>query len=78
MNPELAFFDEGAAGFLTASNLLLAIQLIGCTLAFVYVAWVCVASYNEWGESEISGGQMLTTWFRAIAALMVLLYLFTT
>jgi hypothetical protein len=78
MTPEIQWFNDGAAGFLTAASLMLAIQLIGCSLAISYVAWVCVASYNEWGNQEISGSEMFVTWFRCIAALMVLLYLFTT
>tara|TARA_R110001592_G_scaffold316364_1_gene592800 strand:+ start:37336 stop:37572 length:237 start_codon:yes stop_codon:yes gene_type:complete len=78
MNQELMWFDEGAGGVITAAGLSLAIQLIGCALAISYLAWVCIASYNEWGKEEISGGDMLITWFRSVAVLMVLLYLFTT
>lgn len=77
MNPVLAWFDEGAAGFLTAASLSLAIQLIGCAIAITYLAWVWVAAYTEWGNEDIRSGEMFVIWCRSIIALMVLLYLFT-
>lgn len=71
------FFDEGAGGFLTAASLNVGVQMIGVTLALLYMVFVAISAYREWGNERIKAGDLTFLVFRALAALMVLLYLFT-
>lgn len=68
-------FDTGANGFITADDVLLAVQAIGATAVFIWAAWVLLKSYNDWAAGKIKGGQMLFVWARAVFLMMVLLFL---
>lgn len=68
-------FDTGANSFVTVDDSLLAIQGIGATAVFVWVAWILLKSYQDWAVVRIKGSQMLFIWGRAFFLMMVLLYL---
>jgi|CEGF01.1.fsa_nt_gi hypothetical protein len=68
-------FNTGANGFLTADSVLFAAQSIGATLMFIWVAWVCLQAYQDYGNEQIKSSQMIFLWFRAVFALSVVLYL---
>lgn len=72
---QAAAFFEGTGDFFTAANLLLAIQGIGATAVFSYVAWLCVRAYDDYGEEEITAKDMVIIWLRGVLVMMVLLYL---
>ena len=71
-----ADFDTGANGFITADDALLAVQVIGATIVFIWAAWVLLKSYQDWAAGNIKGGQMLFVWARIVFLMMILLFLF--
>lgn len=70
-----AAFEEGAGGFLTADLLLEAIQAIGATAVFIYIAWICFRAYNDYGAEQITAKDMVVVWGRSLFVMLVLLYL---
>ncbi len=68
---ERAAFQEGAGGFLTAGDLLIAIQGIGVTAALTYVSWLCICAYQDYGKGKIKSIDMITIWFRAVFILVI-------
>jgi len=68
-------FEEGTGAFFTAAELLNAIQLIGASAVFLYVAWLCVTAYKDYGAEQIKSKEMITVWLRSVLVMMVLLYL---
>lgn len=70
-------FTEGTGGFFTATDTLVTAQLLGATAVFIWVAWLCVSSYKEWGQEVITQGEMIGVWLRGVLMMMILLYLFT-
>lgn len=66
---------ESGVCYFTAENLLWAIQAIGTTVVFLFVAWLCYRAYIDYGEESISAKDMIIVWFRAVFVMMVLLYL---
>lgn len=74
---QLAAFQAGTGDHFTAPEALFTIQALGATAVFIWAAWVAVSSYKEWGSEEITQGDMLGLWFRAVLMMMILLFLFT-
>jgi len=70
-----AAFEEGTGDFFTAADLLLAIQSIGATAVFLYVAWLCYCAYRDYGAEIIKAKDMVIIWLRGVFVMMVLLYL---
>ena len=68
-------FQEGTGNFFQAGDLLWALQAISATAVFLYVSWLCVNAYKDYGEEQISASDMMTVWIRGVAVMMVLLYL---
>jgi hypothetical protein len=81
MNSQQAqWFAEGAgcgggSCYLTADAMLLTVQSIGAVAIFIYVAWLCVSAYNDFGQEQISATDMVIVWSRGVFVLMVILYL---
>lgn len=71
-----ADFNAGAAGFVTADEMLFAFQAIGATVILLWVVWIFITSYQAWGLGEIKASQMMFLWARAVLVLSILLYLF--
>lgn len=74
---QIAAFFSGTGEFFSAADSLLLIQMLGVTAVLLWAAWVAVTAYKEWGSEEITQGDMLGLWFRAVLMLMILSYLFT-
>tara|TARA_R110001583_G_scaffold182356_1_gene340085 strand:- start:226 stop:465 length:240 start_codon:yes stop_codon:yes gene_type:complete len=72
----LAFW-EGTGEFFTANDALFTAQAIGATAVFLWLAWLCVTAYKEWGAEAITQGEMIAVWFRGLLMMMILLTLFT-
>ena len=68
-------FEEGTGSFFTASDFLFTVQAIGSTLVFVYVAWLCLRAYNDYGKGYIKANDMITVWFRGVFMMSIFLYL---
>ena len=68
-------FEQGVGGFFTAGELLLAIQGIGATVVFLYVSWLCLRAYDDYGREYIKAQDMIIVWARGVFVLMLLLYL---
>lgn len=68
-------FKEGTGSFFTAAQLLEVVQMIGATAVFLYVAWLCLRAYNDFGAGDVSAINMIIVWCRAVFVMMVLLYL---
>ena len=73
---EAAFNSGGGGNYFTADNLFSAISLIGGTAIVLYVAWLVVQSYNEYGDGEISASNMLFIWARGVFILLIFLSIF--
>lgn len=67
-------FQQGAGNFLTASDTLFAVKAIGALMLLLFIAWVFVKAYNEYGTGNAKGDEMLFTWGRAVFILTVLMY----
>lgn len=68
-------FEEGTGGFFTAFQMSWTIQAIGVTVVFLFVAWICIRAYNDYGTGAISAKDMIILWFRSTFVMMLLLYL---
>lgn len=68
-------FEEGTGAFFTAAELLNVIQLIGSSAVFIYVAWLCMTAYKDYGAELIRSKEMMAIWLRSVLVMMVLLYL---
>jgi len=69
-------FEEGTGSFFTAADFLLVIQSIGATLMILYVAWIMLRAYTDWGREFTKSRDMISTWLRAVFMMMIFLYLF--
>ena len=69
-----AAFEEGTGDFFTAADLLWTIQAIGAAAVFLYVAWLCVCAYSDYGAEAIRAKDMVIVWLRGVFVMMVLLY----
>ena len=69
-------FEEGTGSFFTAADFLLVVQSIGVTLMFLYVAWIMLRAYTDWGREFTKSRDMISTWLRAVFMMMIFLYLF--
>ena len=74
---QLSAFYDGTGQFFTALDSLLLVQVLGATAVFLWAAWIAVTAYKEWGSEEITQGDMIGMWFRAVFMMMILLFLFT-
>lgn len=68
-------FEEGTGSFFTAADFLLTVQSIGTTFVFIYVAWVILRAYTDFGKEFTKSRDMVSTWFRALFVMMIFLYL---
>jgi integrating conjugative element protein (TIGR03758 family) len=69
-------FEEGTGSFFTAADFLLVVQSIGATLMFLYVAWIILRAYTDFGREFTKSRDMIGTWLRAVFMMMIFLYLF--
>ena len=69
-------FEEGTGSFFTAADFLLVVQSLGVTLMFLYVAWIMLRAYTDWGREFTKSRDMISTWLRAVFMMMIFLYLF--
>lgn len=72
---QVTAFEEGTGSFFTAAEFLFTVQAIGTTLVFIYVAWLLLRAYNDYGEGYIKSGDMIIVWLRGIFMMMIFLYL---
>jgi len=72
---QLTAFEEGTGGYIIADDLLWTIQAIGSTAVFLYVAWLCIAAYNDYGDGAIKANDMIFVWLRGVFVMMVLIYM---
>lgn len=50
----------------------------GVTIIFLYVVWLCISAYAEFGRGEMKGLDVLLLCGRAVFVLSVLLFILTT
>ena len=74
---QVASFKEGTGDYFTADDLLTLVQGIGATVVLLYVAWLCITAYNDYGAGNIKANDMLIIWSRGVFAMMILLFLIT-
>ena len=70
-------FAEGSGGIFSADNMLFAVQTIGATSLLLFIAWIFLKAYSEYGEGNTKANEVLVVWARAVFILMVLMYLIT-
>lgn len=68
-------FATGSGGVLSAPTTLLAVQTIGAMLTLVWCVWICVSAYKDFGESQITGMDLIVTACRAVGVFVVLSYI---
>lgn len=70
-----ASFEEGTGSYFTAAEMLNAIQLLGATAVFLYMAWLCVSAYQAYGQGSLKAIDMIIVWCRGLFVMMVTLFL---
>ena len=71
------FFDEGAAGFLTADGVGGAIMVVGLAFALTYAALFCLKGYQEWASNRITTQEVVWIFFKSLMTLALMMAIFT-
>lgn len=68
-------FSNGTANIFNAGDLSLLIASVFSVLIFLYVSWLCVEAYKNYGEGRLTEGDFLVTVLRGAGLLTFLLFL---